>query len=79
MAFLTTEENNPRILTRGTTRKFRVGFFTDGSKATPLIPKDPLVYPSYEILDINGVAIQSGVMQADGGPGEYSAPLVSSQ
>lgn len=74
MAFLTTEDNNPRILTRGTTQKFRVGFFTDGSKSTPLIPKDPLVYPSYEILDINGVAIQSGVMQSDGAPGEYSAP-----
>ncbi len=74
MAFLTTEDNNPRILTRGTTQKFRVGFFTDGSKATPLIPKDPLLYPSYEILDINGVAIQSGTMQPDGGPGEYSAP-----
>lgn len=72
MAFLTTENEIPRILTRGTTQKFRIGFFTDGSKATPLIPKDPLVYPSYEILDINGVTIQSGVLQQDGGPGEYS-------
>ncbi len=72
MAFLTTEDNVPRILTRGTTQKFRIGFFTDGSKTTPLIPKDPLLFPSYEILDINGVTIQSGVMQQDGGPGEYS-------
>lgn len=72
MSFLTTDDDNPRILTRGTTQTFRVGFFTDGSKAVPLIPKDPLVYPSYEILDISGIAIQSGVLQQDGGLGEYS-------
>ena len=72
MAFLTTEDEIPRILTRGATQKFRVGFYTDGSKSTPLIPKDPLIYPSYEILDINGIAIQSGVLQQDGAPGTYS-------
>ena len=74
MAFLTTEDRIPRILTRGTTQKFRIGFFTDGSKATPLIPKDPLQYPYYEILDLNGIAIQTGVMQKEGGPGEYCVP-----
>lgn len=73
MAFLTTEDDIPRILQRGTTQKFRVGFFTDGSKSTPLVPKDPLVYPSYSILDPSGVTVQSGVMEQDGGPGEYSA------
>ncbi len=72
MAFLTTEDEIPRILTRKTSQKFRVGFFSDGSKATPLIPKDPLVYPSYEILDLNGITIQSGVLQQDGSPGVYS-------
>ena len=72
MAFLTTEDEIPRILTRRTSQKFRVGFFSDGSKATPLIPKDPLVYPSYEILDLNGITIQSGVLQQDGSPGVYS-------
>ena len=73
MAFLTEEDKIPIILTRGTTQKFRIGFFTDGSKTTPLIPKNPLLYPSYEIADLNGVVVQSGVMQQDGGPGEYSA------
>ncbi len=72
MAFLTEEDDIPRLLTRGTTMPFRIGFFTDGSKSTPLIPKDPLQYPSYEILDPNGVAVQSGVLQADGGIGEYA-------
>lgn len=73
MAFLTESDRIPRIMTRGTNQKFRVGFFTDGSKTTPLIPKNPLFYPSYEIADLNGVVIQSGVLQQDGGPGEYSA------
>jgi hypothetical protein len=72
MAFLTEEDDIPRLLTRGTTQVFRIGFFTDGSKATPLIPKDPLQYPSYEIRDPNGVAVQTGVLQADGGIGEYA-------
>ena len=73
MAFLTESDNVPRLLTRGTTQAFRIGFFTDGSKTTPLIPKDPLRYPSYEIKDPNGVTVQSGVLQSDGGVGEYSA------
>jgi hypothetical protein len=72
MAFLTEDDSIPRLLTRGTTQTFRIGFFTDGSKTTPLIPKDPLAYPSYEILDPHGVAVQTGVLQADGGIGEYS-------
>jgi len=72
MAFLTESDDIPRILTRGTTQVFRVGFFTDGSKTTPLIPKDPLQYPSYEIRDPNGVTVQNGVLQPDGGIGEYA-------
>ena len=72
MAFLTENDDIPRLLTRGTSQVFRIGFFTDGSKTTPLIPKDPLRYPSYEILDPNGVALQTGVLQADGGVGEYA-------
>ena len=72
MAFLTEEDDIPRLLTRGTTRSFRIGFFTDGSKSTPLIPKDPIQYPSYEILDPQGVTVQSGVLQADGGIGEFA-------
>jgi hypothetical protein len=72
MAFLTESDDIPRILTRNTSQVFRIGFFTDGSKTVPLIPKDPLRYPSYEILDINGVAVQTGVLQADGGVGEYA-------
>lgn len=72
MAFLTESGDIPRLLTRGTSQAFRIGFFTDGSKTTPLIPKDPLRYPSYEILDPNGVAVQTGVLQADGGVGEYA-------
>jgi hypothetical protein len=79
VAFLTEEDEIPRILTRGTTQKFRIGFFTDSSKATPLIPKDPLVYPSYEIVDNNGVTVQNGVLQADSGPGIYSASWSVSQ
>lgn len=71
MAFLTTEDTIPRILTRGTTQKFCVGMFTDGSKATPLIPKDPLRYPSYEIVDPNGVTVQNGLLQQEGGPGNW--------
>lgn len=72
MAFVDAQDRIPRILARGTTQKFRVGFYTDGSKLTPLIPKNPLLYPSYEILDLNGVAIQTGVLMQDGAPGEYS-------
>jgi len=72
VAFLTESDDIPRILTRNTSQVFRIGFFTDGSKTVPLIPKDPLTYPSYEILDINGVAVQTGVLQADGGVGEYA-------
>ena len=72
MAFLTESDDIPRLLTRGTSQVFRIGFFTDGSKATPLVPKDPLTHPSYEILDPNGVAVQTGVLQADGGVGEYA-------
>lgn len=72
MAFLSESDDIPRLLTRGTSQVFRIGFFTDGSKTTPLIPKDPLRYPSYEILDPNGVAVQTGVLQADGGVGEYA-------
>ena len=72
MAYLTEEDDIPRLLTRGTSQVFRIGFFTDGSKMVPLIPKDPLRYPSYEILDPNGVAVQTGVLQADGGVGEYA-------
>jgi hypothetical protein len=72
MSYLTQEDEVPRLLTRGVSQVFRIGFFTDGSKTTPLIPKDPLVYPSYEILDPNGVAVQTGVMQSSGGIGEYS-------
>lgn len=71
MAFLTTEDTIPRILTRGTTQKFCVGMFTDGSKSTPLIPKDPLQFPSYEIVDPNGVTVQSGVLQQEGSPGNF--------
>ena len=72
MAFLTEASDIPRLLTRNTSQVFRIGFFTDGSKSTPLIPKDPLRYPSYEILDPTGVAVQTGVLQADGGIGEYA-------
>lgn len=72
MAFLTESDDIPRLLTRGTSQTFRIGFFTDGSKTIPLIPKDPLRYPSYEIKDPNGVTVQSGVLQSDGGVGEYS-------
>lgn len=72
MAFLSESDDIPRILTRGTSQVFRIGFFTDGSKSTPLIPKDPLKYPSYEILSPDGVAVQTGVLQSDGGVGEYA-------
>lgn len=57
----TQSQNNPRVLTRGELTKFRASFFIDDAKTMPIIPIDPLLYPSYRIVDINGMTVQSGV------------------
>lgn len=55
-----TSSDTPRILTRGDTTEFKVGFFADDAETTPLIPVTP-DFPSYEILDTAGTPIQQGV------------------
>ena len=60
----------PRILTRGETTQFRVGFFADDAKTIPLTPISP-DYPAFTILDPSGTPIQSGtgIMRS---PGNYA-------
>jgi hypothetical protein len=55
----TSSQQTPRIFTRGEETQFRVEFFADVAKTTPLVPIDPS-YPSYTIYDPTGIAIQTG-------------------
>jgi hypothetical protein len=50
----------PRILTRGETTQFQVGFFADEAKTQPLVPLDP-TFPTATIYDMHNVVIQTGV------------------
>jgi hypothetical protein len=55
----TDSQQTPRILTRGETTQFRVGFFADEAKTEALVPIDPS-YPAYTIYNLEGTPIQTG-------------------
>jgi hypothetical protein len=59
-----------RIFFRKEQAEFTVSFFADNS-ATPLVPLDAGIYPSYTIYDPQNQVIQSGVANQYGNPGKY--------
>lgn len=63
----------PRGLTlvRKTSHVFRNAFFADDELTTPLVPLDASRYPSFQIVDINGQIVSSGLATLDGQPGHY--------
>jgi hypothetical protein len=67
------DSRSPRGLTllRGATHTFRQSFYEDEAHCIPVVPLDSSRYPSYNIIDINGQIIASGIAQLDGSPGNY--------
>lgn len=67
------ESRAPRglTLTRGETHVFRNAFFADDSLSVPLVPIDASRYPSFQIVDINGLIVSSGLATLDGQAGHY--------
>lgn len=67
------ESRAPRGLTlaRKTSHVFRNAFFADDQQAVPLVPLDASRYPSFQIVDINGQIVSSGLATLDGQPGHY--------
>ena len=54
---------------RGTQAEFRFGFVRKGG--APIVPIDPLRFPSFAIENPAGIQVQTGVAQAFGDPGSY--------
>lgn len=69
-----TSSDTPRILTRGDTTEFKVGFFADDQQTTPLLPVTP-DYPAYTIIDPSGTPIQNGIGVATT-PGNYTVQFL---
>lgn len=69
-----TSSETPRIVTRGETTQFRVGFFADDAKTIPLSPLSP-DYPAFVIIDPSGTPIQSGVGTLRS-PGNYAVDFL---
>jgi len=67
------ESRAPRGLTlvRKTSHIFRNAFFADADESVPLVPLDASRYPSFQIVDINGQIVSSGLATLDGQPGHY--------
>lgn len=67
------ESRAPRGLTlvRKTSHIFRNAFFADDELTVPLVPLDASRYPSFQIVDINGQIVSSGLATLDGQPGHY--------
>ena len=67
------ESRAPRGLTlvRKATHVFRNAFFADDAQTVPLVPLDASRYPSFQIVDINGQIISSGLATLDGTAGNY--------
>lgn len=67
------ESRAPRGLTlvRKTSHVFRNAFFADDELTTPLVPVDASRYPSFQIVDINGQIVASGLATLDGQAGHY--------
>lgn len=63
----------PRGLTlvRGNPHVFRETFFADPECTIPLVPIDASRYPSFQIVDINGQIVASGLATLDGTAGNY--------
>ena len=67
------ESRAPRglTLTRNVAHIFRNAFFADEQQTVPLVPLDASRYPSFQIVDINGQIVSSGLATLDGQPGHY--------
>lgn len=64
---------SPRGLTllRKATHIFRQAFYADDELTTPLLPIDASRYPSFQVVDINGQIVASGLATLDGQAGNY--------
>jgi hypothetical protein len=63
------EQTDRNTFQRGTQAEFRFGFTRKGG--APIVPIDPLRFPSFQIENPAGIQVQTGVAQPFGDPGCY--------